>query len=204
MPVTFRGAIIDVETSDLFPSRGEVITFGFFSAGEIRIYQKTEQGDDYEFDSIVRSALKLLPRPFFAYNSDFETSWLGVRFELDLMIKWKRLTEDLKGNSNFIKKWPRLSELISIPYEYYRGKVENSGSEIVKLWKMYLKTRDKLNLLRIIYHNKYDLIRECCLLLWDEDTIRLFAEIIEFESENPKTIEEESISKGRQYSDHTK
>jgi hypothetical protein len=63
---------------------------------------------------------------------------------------------------------------------------------------MYLKTKDRLNLLRIIYHNKYDLLRECCLLLWDEDTIRILAEIIEFESENPKTIEEEFAYKEMQ------
>jgi hypothetical protein len=127
MPVTFRGTIIDIETSDLVPSKGEIITFGFFSSGEVKIYQKTEPGIDSEFDNVVRSALRILPRPFFAYNaSNFEEIWLGVKFDLDLMDKWKLFTEDLNQQKNLLTKWPKLSELISLPYEYYGKKVENS------------------------------------------------------------------------------
>ncbi|MEM2873787.1 MAG: ribonuclease H-like domain-containing protein [Nitrososphaerales archaeon] len=191
MPVSFRGTIIDIETSDLVPSKGKIITFGFFSAGEIRIYQRTEPDYDQEFEDTVRIASKLLPRPYYAYNAKgFEEVWLGVEFDLDLMSKWKRLAEDLSRNRKFLVKYPRLAELVSIPYEYY-GEIENSGSDIVKLWKEYQEKREKRLLLKIIYHNRHDLIRECCLLLWDENTASLIAELMENEKANPTFISKE-------------
>jgi hypothetical protein len=61
-------------------------------------------------------------------------------------------------------KWPRLSELISEPQQYFEDRVV-SGGDVPKLWKNYLRTGSQKNLTLIMQHNLSDLLREAILLL---------------------------------------
>jgi hypothetical protein len=56
-------------------------------------------------------------------------------------------------------KWPRLSELISEPQQYFEDRVV-SGGDVPKLWKNYLRTGSQKNLTLIMQHNLSDLLRE--------------------------------------------
>ncbi|RLJ06934.1 MAG: hypothetical protein DRP12_03195, partial [Candidatus Aenigmatarchaeota archaeon] len=124
-PVSIDGTIIDIETTDVNPEKGEIITFGYFTGNTIKIFQRTdpsERGRDI-FNRFIRSALQTLPRPFHAYNCSFEERWLGVRFSHDLMAKWREKSD--KGRQKL--KWPKVSELISLPHSYYKLEVEATG-----------------------------------------------------------------------------
>ncbi len=127
--------------------------------------QRTDVVDD-EFDESVRCLVKFLPHPFCAYNSSFEESWLGVKFELDLFKRWKLLSEKM-DNQGTHSRWPSLSDLIAGPYAAI-GKSDILGLEVPVAWSDHLKTRDFRLLRRIVDHNYFDLLRDCSLLLWDD------------------------------------
>jgi uncharacterized protein YprB with RNaseH-like and TPR domain len=46
-----------------------------------------------------------------------------------------------------------------MPHEYFETNVEAEGQEVPEIWERYSSTREKSLLMRIIYHNLYDLLR---------------------------------------------
>ena len=219
-PISFPGTLIDVETTAISPRYGELITFGFFTAGGIRIYQRTDPSPEgYEaFKQAVSRWHSFLPRPYHAYNSSFEQDWLGTSFDHDLFQKWRGLAERCKrpGSSwcnqhGWVQmgqsqagscpvcgkpthqrpKWPSLEELISMPHKYFGTEVESRGREVPLIWQRYAQTGDRRLLLKIIYHNLYDLIRSSCLLLWDETAIKLWSDMLGGEKAKPRTLGDE-------------
>jgi len=89
-------------------------------------------------------------------------------------------------------KWPKLEELISMPHNYYKIEIESPGREIPEIWKKYKKSKDEKILLRVIYHNLYDLIRSSCLILWDETILSLIADTLKLEEAKPRTLKDET------------
>lgn len=217
-PLSFPGTIIDIETTEKEATAGELITFGFFSAEAIRVYQRIDSSKKgrAEFDSLVRSAFNFLPRPYYAFHAEFETSWLGIKFDHDLFKKWSSFADRHKKcekhgwklvkpeewncpscNQPFRSrlKWPKLSELVSMPHAYYGTEIEATGEEIPLVWNEFRKTGEQALLLKIIYHNVYDLIRSACLILWDETILDLMSDILKLEKVKPRTLREEAENK---------
>ena len=142
-----------------------MVTFGYLRAFDLCILQKTDV-TDREFDDSVRCLVKFLPRPFCAFNSRFEESWLGLKFDLDLFERWKQVSEKM-SNQGIPSRWPSLKELIPGPYSAL-GANDVLGHQVPLVWREYLGSRDSSLLTKIIDHNYFDLLRDCCLLIWDD------------------------------------
>ena len=104
-----------------------------------------------------------LPRPLYAYNSEFEEGFLkaqlGMRVKMkDLMKPWREM-----ANHRAIK-WPKLDELVSEP-EMYFDTTRVSARDIPSLWDAYLSNRDEKLIELPLKHNRADLLRELYLLV---------------------------------------
>lgn len=163
-PISIPGTIIDIETTALQHPDGYIVSFGHLRAYDLSILQRTDVVDD-EFDESVRCLVKFLPRPFCAYNSGFEESWLGVKFDHDLFERWRQLSEKM-DDGGIRTQWPSLMELMAGPYATL-GTHDILGHQVPLLWNDYLQTRDSDILMKISDHNYFDLLRDCCLLIWD-------------------------------------
>jgi hypothetical protein len=190
MPLLLQGTIIDVETTAIRPEEGELLTLGMFFGEKVLIYQRADPTPEGKaaFWKRIENWVEFCPRPYFAYNKSFEERWLGTGIDSDLMEKWKREAEKrvVDVNTRRTMKWPKVSELISLPHEYY-GLNDIDGKEVPQLWEEYRKSLDPVLLERIIYHNLYDLIREACLYMWDETVQDAIIRVLEREK-NKKGI----------------
>ena len=167
-PLSFQGTIFDTETTGLDPSKNELITIGYFSQGQLRIYQRDNPSSvgSRELQEISKK-LTVLPKPYFSYNKEFEEGWLGFKLDLDMMTKWRNLSEQVKiphhmwcKEHKWVKpsskslcpqcggllyetiKWPSSAELISLPHAYFfQSDIE--GKEVPKIWDRYVQTRKK-------------------------------------------------------------
>jgi len=111
----------------------------------------------------VLRAVGGLPRPLYAYNSEFEEGFLkaqlGMRVKMkDLMKPWREM-----ANHRAIK-WPKLDELVSEP-EMYFDTTRVSAGDIPSLWDAYLSNRDEKLIELPLKHNRADLLRELYLLV---------------------------------------
>jgi hypothetical protein len=209
--VLFPGTIIDLETSGLDPSM-EILTFGYFTGGVIKIHQfaKDDAELQTEFRKMISDTMRFLPRPFYAYNSSFEESWLKTKFDIDLMDNWKKMTQRVRKpgykwcrKHRWVKaedsqcpycghdlknepKWPRAEELVSLPHKYFGIEIEAMGHDVPVLWEEFKQTGDRELLNKVVYHNLYDLLRESCLLLWDESVTSFYANMLGEEKGKPR------------------
>lgn len=162
-----KGSLIDFETTGRprIDSEHEVITLGYFQGHELVVIQrKTEEKG--QFYQEVKGTLERLPRPFYAYNADFETSVmqdeLGMKVAktdfVDIMHPWK-----VKAD-RFGLKWPKLDELISEPEDYFKDN-KISGKDVPGLWKAYLAGGTETLPRMIMEHSLSDLLRETILLI---------------------------------------
>ena len=189
IPISVNGTIVDVETTSISPKDGDVITCGFFSGNKISIFQRIDPSEEgkRKFFSVLYNWNKFYSRPFYAYNKKFEETWLRTNFDHDLMQKWKSEAEQKILENGKTLKWPRVSELISLPHNYY-GLQDIGGKEVPEIWKNFCDSntttaninneRDVSLLDKIIMHNLNDLIREACLLMWDETSALVCANIL--------------------------
>jgi hypothetical protein len=163
---------VDIETTALRPEKGELLTFGFFSSGRVKIIQRTDATEkgDADFRKYIYGWAKFLPTPFYAYNARFEKEWLGIRF-YDLMEKWRALSKRLRV------KYPKLHELVSVPHGYFGVKSE-VGRSIPAIWEEYKGTGETSILAEIVVKNFYDLLREATLLLYDSAVGRLYGSML--------------------------
>jgi uncharacterized protein YprB with RNaseH-like and TPR domain len=161
-----KGTVIDLETTGLPDQKEhEIVCVGYITSNKLIILCRRSE-DKKPFYTELKRLVKRLPKPFYAYNAQFERTIiekeLGLAFPLnsfvDLMKPWK-VKAVLHG-----LKWPRLSELISEPQQYFEDRVV-SGGDVPKLWKNYLRTGSQKNLTLIMQHNLSDLLREAILLL---------------------------------------
>lgn len=157
-----KGTLIDIETTGLDVARHEIITLGFISGNKLCVIQRKVRNKT-PFYKEIKDELSKLPRPFYAYNSDFEESYfktqLGVRVKMvDLMKPWTEI-----ANRKAVK-WPKLDELVSEP-EMYFNITRISGRDIPSLWKAFLSNGDEKLLQMPSRHNRADLLRELYLLV---------------------------------------
>ncbi|MBI5046117.1 ribonuclease H-like domain-containing protein [Candidatus Micrarchaeota archaeon] len=173
-PLSLNGTIIDLECTSIKPEDGEIVTFGVFCGNKITIYQRTDPSESGKvaFLKKFENWKDFCIRPYFAYNKSYEEMWLKTSFDSDLMEKWKKKAENER------KKWPRVSELVSMPHNYY-GLSDIEGAEVPILWEEYKKTSDVQILDRIIHHDFYDLVREACLCLWHDSLHDDFVTVLE-------------------------
>jgi len=169
-----RGSLIDIETTGLDPVRHEIITVGSISGSRLCVIQRKSRRKEPFYDEI-RKVLSRLPRPFYAYNSGFEESFLeaqlGVRFKMkDLMKPWREMA------NNRTIKWPKLDELVSEPEMYYNV-TRITAKDIPTLWHAYLTNQDQKLLEMPLRHNRADLLRELYLLVQYEHLYELAKEI---------------------------
>jgi len=194
LPFSLAGTIVDIETTALKPTDGEMITLGVFFSDRITVFQRSDISPEGKliFEQQVKNWTDFCPKPYYAYNKDFEEAWLGTRIHHDLMAKWKTGAEKMrqKGDpaESFSRfgKWPKLSELVSFPQKYF-GIEDIEGREVPLLWKEYKTTGDKAKLTSIVNHNLCNLVSAACLYMWDEVTPKLLEQI------------DETIGKGEEY-----
>ena len=95
--------------------------------------------------------LRVLTRPFFAYNKAFEERVLKVKFDGEIS------TEFAVGKMRKKK--------FAIKIDGLRDPFGGDGVKCVFAWRDYLKTGDKAYLYRILEHNVSCLVQELSLLV---------------------------------------
>jgi len=159
LPVyVLEGTIIDIETD----GSNEIIVFGYISENSLVSVLRTIQTDYNLFLRQIYKKLKILRKPFYGYNTDFEKKFLGYNdIWIDLMSIHKRLS---KMNN---VKFPKLKEVSPAAYlNYYNlSNLDISNKEVPNYWKNYILSKDESILEAIIRHNVIDLLSELNLLL---------------------------------------
>ena len=161
------GSLVDFETTGV-PGKHpehEVVTLGYIVRDKLRIVQRKSREKE-SFYGEIRKIVHDLPRPIYAYNTDFEKSIINIELGIaakdsefiDLMKPWRE-----KASKSGIK-WPKLEELISEPEDYFRER-KISGKDVPILWKEYLETDSDILLHRIMSHCLSDMLREIVLLV---------------------------------------
>ena len=159
------GTIIDLETTGLYPSRDDIITFGWLTGNEIQVIQRAEASPE-TFYGCVEEELDGIPRPLYAYNASFERDFLRAKTGRDLEFidafePWRRRAEKKR------LKWPKLDEISPVPNKYM-GEKQVKGEDIIILWNSYLRKRKLSALSLIVMHNMRDLIQTLSLLSYLE------------------------------------
>jgi hypothetical protein len=160
------GCLIDFETTGI-PGQDEdveVVTLGYYFSNRIRILQRLCR-DKRPFYRELGKVIDGLPRPFYAYNADFErqiiTGVLGADANewdfVDIYSPWK-----LKAEQQGIHR-PRLDNLMPEPEDFFYGRDKVRGSDVPRLWRTYLATGEVFSLRRIMEHCYSDVTREIVL-----------------------------------------
>ena len=177
--IRVSGTIIDIETSDLEPEEGEIVTLGYISGSKLRSITRTKDLPYTTFIEEIRRELGSLRKPFFAYNKDFEQKWfdsLGIIHSWkDIMLPIKRVINFIRENTHCRVKWSKLHEAFPLRFLHNLGlrdfDVENE--RIGDLWNEHLKTGNLEPLMMITQHNVLDLLTEATALIWEETMNRL-------------------------------
>ena len=168
LPIHIQGTVVDLETT-AFALPGDILTYGFLTGDTITVFQRTDasaQGK-LDFEEEMKKWPEQFPRPFYSYNAEFEEKWTGVKFDFDLMKPWR--DECSRSEANGLKvKWPKVSELVSAPHDYFAKQKEFLGHQVPLLWQQYAQSGEQDFLKEIVFHNVCDLKREACLLFWKE------------------------------------
>jgi uncharacterized protein YprB with RNaseH-like and TPR domain len=144
IPARIYGTVIDLETTGLPLEGAEIITLGTVTGNTLRISQRTSERD---FEGIVQSELRKLPRPFYAFNKSFEEGMLRISVDGELQ------AEDYEKKSRAIN-------VAKLPDPF-----NGNGFEVVEAWREYLATGRVELLKAIMNHNETDLLLETCLLI---------------------------------------
>jgi len=162
-----KGAIIDIETTGLNPSKGNIyipashiVTLGIYQGDLIRIYQLTKP-NYVGFLNVCRRIVEKTPKPRYAYVAHFEQSFLGV------IDGWHDLTQyyydrqyDFYGTDDFeAVRRQRLVDATRNPCPT-REDWDIDGSEVPARWSQWLTGRQIRDLAEISYHCYIDLLRE--------------------------------------------
>jgi len=159
------GTIIDLETTGLYPSQDDIITFGWLTGNEIQVIQRVEASPE-TFYGCIEEELDRIPRPLYAYNASFERDFLrsktGRDLEfIDVFKPWRKMAERKS------LKWPSLDKISPVPYKYM-GEKPVKGRDVVVIWKSYLRNRKLGQLSLIVMHNMRDLRQTLSLLSYLE------------------------------------
>ena len=145
LPLRFGYAVVDIETTGLDWGKHEVVGFGLaydrYLIGCVRMY-----GSDGEFRGFARELVVSLLRdgvPVYAWNKDFEESWLDVYGRRELLLR------------RYEKKDPALRLGIELLAD---------GKTVPRLWERWLRYRDAEALLKILWRATYDAYIEAAAL----------------------------------------
>jgi len=137
LPVLFKYAVIDIETTGLRFKDDEVVAFGLayrkYLLGCVRMYANAQ-----EFRELVRDVVMSLLSDgvrVYAWNKDFEESFLDIYGIRELQLR------------DFEKKDESLRLGIDVIV---------NGKDVPKLWKRWLEYRDAEALLKILWRAMYD------------------------------------------------
>lgn len=163
-----KGSLIDFETTGFPWDRNgdhEIVTLGYFSGNNVVITQRKTK-DKLPYYVEISKIIAKLPRPFYAYNANFEKQMMQA--ELDMVLPEDGIIDIMKPWMDKAQskglKWPKLDELISEPEDYFKDR-KVSGKDVPKFWRIYLKTGIESALLRIMEHCFSDILRESILML---------------------------------------
>jgi uncharacterized protein YprB with RNaseH-like and TPR domain len=175
--LNFEGVVLDLETTDYEPQRGEIICAGFIYGNKALVLMRTKKLSKERFYEKLRKFVTdriKKQTPFFAYNAPFERKWLkehlNIQLEIgEIMKPAKALTykiRDLKG----WHKTPKLRELLHPRFFHYFGFEgwDIDSGEVKKLWEEHLCSGDLKPLNLIAQHNLIDILSELELLtVWN-------------------------------------
>jgi uncharacterized protein YprB with RNaseH-like and TPR domain len=174
--LTFKGVVIDLETTHYDTARGEIICCGLAFENNAIVVIRTRELTKEVFYKKLEKVIKKLKNfgDFYAYNAPFEESWLKKHLNLPLKVNEimkpaKGITyklRDLKGKH----KTPKLRELLHPRFFHYFGFSDwdiDSG-EVAGLWEEHLKSGNIEPLNLIAQHNLLDILSELELLtIWN-------------------------------------
>lgn len=173
---SFKGVILDFETTSYNPDDGEIVCAGFVFDNIATVVLRTKKLPKEDFYKKLKGVIENLSqtREFYAYNAPFEESWLskhlGIRLRVnEIMRPAKGITykiRDLKG----WHKTPKLRELLHPRFFHYFGFTDwdiDSG-EVKELWEEHLRSGNLEPLNLIAQHNLLDILSELELLtIWN-------------------------------------
>jgi hypothetical protein len=170
----FTGTIVKVETTGLNPVTDRVIAVGFLHDSTLTITRAPQDDTDPhydlpEYERIVSDQLCRLRRPLYAYNSEFERTFLSHYFGVDLPVWHDLLAPFARAADRVGLPYPRLDQLVSTPqdldpFAYLRTYRVPKGPDIPVLWQQYRELDDALAIEAIVEHCRSFLYREQFLL----------------------------------------
>jgi uncharacterized protein YprB with RNaseH-like and TPR domain len=174
--LTFKGVVIDFETTSFDPKNGEIICGGFAFKNTAVVIIRTKKLSKEDFYNYLQKLIESLKQhgDFYAYNAPFEKSWL--KEHLNLPIEVKEIMKAAKGITyklRDLKGWhktPKLRELLHPRFFHYFGfsNWDIDSGEVGKLWKEHLRSGNIEPLNLIAQHNLLDILSELELLtIWN-------------------------------------
>ncbi len=165
--------IIDLETTSLKPKDGEIITFGIIFDDKLISMTRTKNISYEKFLKNIKKTIEnFLDKKVYAYNAEFEKSWIKEHLNLELNFK------DLMDNFKNFK--PKLREAFPVKFPRIFG-IKNfdiSNREVLDYWQRYINEDNEKYLHIIIWHNVYDLITELNFITW----LKVFPNLENFHS----------------------
>ncbi len=172
----FEGAILDLETTDYDPKKGEIVCCGVVYGNTAIVLLRTKKLTREDFYAKLKRFIEDLgkEKEIYAYNSPFEEKWLwehlGIRLRVkEIMKPAKGITYKIRN----IKGWhktPKLRELIHPRFFHYFGFSywDIDSGEVKELWEEHLKSGNLEPLNLIAQHNLIDILSELELLtIWN-------------------------------------
>jgi hypothetical protein len=136
------GTIIDIETTQLTPDKGELITAGLLSSEGITIIQRLDSSEA-NFKKAILKEVRATKKPWYAFKKEMEEQFLSVKIENELQLG----TEASFG-----------SLLRGGLLEHYNALCDPCFSdEIPQFWEAWNATKNLLFVSKIVRHN-------CCCL----------------------------------------
>ena len=145
-----KGCVVDVETTGLTSSTGELVTCGVLRDSGLSIIQRTEESSK-EFLEFVRAELVNLERPLYAFNKSFEEGFCHVPISCNLQLYEESTYYALKRDGLL-----SLYNLLGDPLR---------GAEVPVFWSAYMPLHEPIFLSKIIRHNYCCLVKEYYLKL---------------------------------------
>ena len=172
-PVAFEGTIIDFETIGEFAQgpglskyrRLRPVSLGFLSGDILRVVALRGDSDTHFFEikRVGKKMFEEVPRPFYAFNAEFEMGvcyWFfeeAVQFDRDLMFR----IEDAAGN----RRWEKKEYVVrNLGISNFDDPFHGEGRQVLSTWRKYIVTGKEEYLMEIVRHNRACLLKECGIL----------------------------------------
>lgn len=153
-----KGTIIDIESTHWDSKKGEMITAGFMSRNQVRIFQRLKLTES-EFRRIVIKEFEKEERPCYAFHKEIEENFLQISIENELQQN-KESAFGALVDAGLLDHYNSLCDPLF-------------NEEIPLFWDIWNKTCDRVFLSKIVRHNYCCLAKEYYLKLKRIDSINL-------------------------------